>query len=123
MDQATFDSGVTQTNTVEVDSNETAPVEDDADTSLDLMPGMSVTKTANPVSLTAPGTISYTIVVENTGTVSLTGIVPDDTLPDGSTGTLVGPSGDAGTAGAGDGVEVAPMLAGSGSCGRCAVAA
>ena len=57
-------------------------------------PSLSVVKTQtsanNPVS--DPGDLDYEIVVTNTGVGNLTGVVVDDTLPDGNTGTVGAPT-------------------------------
>ncbi|MDT8410068.1 MAG: hypothetical protein RQ741_10750, partial [Wenzhouxiangellaceae bacterium] len=51
------------------------------------------TQTGGPSVATANGqVIDYTIVVENTGTVSQTGVNVTDTLPDDNPGTLTGPA-------------------------------
>ena len=69
------------------------PETDDATTPVDQLPSMSVVKTQvggpNPVT-TAGQIIDYTIVIENTGNLTLTGIVPVDMLPNGMVGTLAG---------------------------------
>lgn len=62
-------------------------------------PNFVVAKTVDRASISAPGTLHYTITVRNTGNVSLTGVAPVDTLPDGSTAALIGPTGDGGVAG------------------------
>ena len=54
-----------------------------------------VEKSVDLADLSAPGTLTYSIEVENTGTVSLTNVVPDDTLPDGTVVVLSGQTGDA----------------------------
>ena len=51
------------------------------------------TQTGGPNPATAGNDVlGYTVVVENTGTVSQTNVTVSDTLPDGSAGTLVGPA-------------------------------
>lgn len=67
--------------------------------SIQRAPSFTVTKTVDKASLTAAGPLNYTIRIANTGNVSLTGIVPTDTLPDGTVVTLSGHTGDGGTAG------------------------
>ena len=49
--------------------------------------------------LSQPGILTYTITIVNTGNTSLSNIVVTDILPDGSNGTLTGPTGDGGAAG------------------------
>lgn len=46
-------------------------------------PSFSVTKTASTASVSAPGSISYTISVDNTGNVQLTGLTISDALTQG----------------------------------------
>lgn len=63
-------------------------------------PSLSVTKTktSGPNLVTEVGqVIGYTIVITNTGNVALTGVSVSDQLPNGTAGTLAGPTGDAGT--------------------------
>ncbi len=105
--QSDVDAGVDLVNTVSVVTDEIpTPEEDDASTPVTLNPAMEVTKTQtggeNPV--TQPGVLDYTITVENTGNQTLTNVVPTDTLPDGSTGTLTGPVETGGTGTNGDGL-------------------
>ncbi|QCX37144.1 DUF11 domain-containing protein [Aureibaculum algae] len=57
------------------------------------------TQTIGPATVTAIGqTLGYTITLENDGDLDLTNIVIADVLPDGTNGSLTGPTGDAGTA-------------------------
>ncbi len=105
--QSDVDAGANLVNTVSVVTDEIpTPEEDDASTPVTLNPAMEVTKTQtggeNPV--TQPGVLDYTITVENTGNQTLTNVVPTDTLPDGSTGTLTGPVETGGTGTNGDGL-------------------
>ncbi len=65
---------------------------------------MTVTKTTATASISAPGTINYTIVVVNTGDVALTNIMPSDTLPDASAGPLTGPTETGGSGTNGDNI-------------------
>ncbi|MFC5373246.1 Calx-beta domain-containing protein [Brevundimonas faecalis] len=99
--QTQIDAGTPLINNVSVTSSETAtPVAASATTTIDGAPGLRVTKTVNRTAVSAPGALNYTITVANTGNVSLTGVTPTDTLPDGTPGTLTGPSGDGGVIGA-----------------------
>jgi len=86
-------------NVVTVTTNELGPLTDNADVSITQAPELVVTKVVDKPTVADPTTLSYTIEVENTGNQSLTNIVLADTLPDGSTGTLVGPVADTGTVG------------------------
>jgi large repetitive protein len=93
--QADIDAGVALVNNVSVTSTQTpTPATSSATTSITRTPAMSVAKTTPTTNIGAPGLISYSIVVRNTGNVTLTGIAPLDTLPDGSAGPLTLVSGD-----------------------------
>ncbi|HRD05950.1 MAG TPA: SdrD B-like domain-containing protein, partial [Saprospiraceae bacterium] len=94
--QNDIDLGDPLVNTATVTTDELpTPETDDATTPVDQLPSMSVVKTQvggpNPVT-TAGQIIDYTIVIENTGNLTLTGIVPVDMLPNGMVGTLAGPT-------------------------------
>ncbi len=88
-------------NSVSVTSDETGatPVSDNAITSITSEPSMSVTKLVDAASMNGPGTLNYQILIENTGNVSLSNVVPVDTLPDGTTAVLIGPLADTGLQG------------------------
>ena len=96
--QADIDAGLDLTNTASVTTNEIVVAETDtAITPINAASSMVVTKTqtGGPNPVTAAGqTLDYEITIENTGAVSLTGVTPVDTLPDGSAGVLAGPVGD-----------------------------
>ena len=96
--QADIDAGLDLTNTASVTTNEIVVAETDtAITPINAVSSMVVTKTqtGGPSPVTSAGqTLDYEITVENTGAVSLTGVTPVDTLPDGSAGVLAGPVGD-----------------------------
>ena len=99
--QADIDAGANLSNTVSVVAAETGttPQSATAETEVTSEPQFTVTKTVDDDLIAAPATLNYTITVENTGNVSLTGVTPTDTLPDGTTGTLTGPVADTGTTG------------------------
>ena len=106
--QADIDAGALLSNSVSVVTAETgaSPQVASAETTILPAPALSVSKLVDQASLNAPGTLTYTITLENTGNVSLTGVTPTDTLPDGSTGTLTGPVTDTGAVGVLDVAEV-----------------
>jgi uncharacterized repeat protein (TIGR01451 family) len=82
-------------NTASVTSTEvTTAVTDDATTTITQSPALTVAKTVDQATIAAPGTLTYTIVVDNTGNTSLTGVVVTDafattgpTLTSGDTNT------------------------------------
>jgi len=96
--QADVDAGVALVNTVSVTSNETGTdsIDADAETVVNSEPDFVLSKVVDQATINVPGTLNYTIELENTGNVSLSGIVINDTLPDGSAGTLTGPATDTG---------------------------
>lgn len=100
--QAEIDSGTSLENRVSVTTTETSATAQEATavTAIELAPQLQVTKVVDAVDILAPSTLNYTITVENTGNVTLNGVQPVDTLPDGTTATLVGPVADTGIAGA-----------------------
>ena len=100
--QAIVDTGATLVNTVEVITNETGatPVSDTASTDIEAEPSFTVAKTVDKDSVSAPELLSYTVVIENTGNVTLTNVVANDQLSNGTTLQLTGPDSDTGTAGA-----------------------
>jgi len=68
-------------NTATADSNETGPVDDSAEVPLEYSPAIEITKVADRDAVDAAGQIiGYTIVLKNTGNVTLTGVTLDDTL-------------------------------------------
>lgn len=99
--QSVIDAGSTLTNTVSVVTAETGTAAQTAtaETEINAEPKFVVSKVVDQATLSAPATLNYVISVENTGNVSLTGVTPGDTLPDGTVGTLTGPVADTGTAG------------------------
>ncbi|MBY6204951.1 DUF7507 domain-containing protein, partial [Halomonas denitrificans] len=94
--QADVDAGSDLVNTASVATNEVpGPTSDTATTPINAAASLTITKTqtGGPNPVTAAGqVIDYTIVVENTGSVTQTGVSTSDTLPDGSAGTLTGPA-------------------------------
>lgn len=55
------------------------------------LPLFIASKTVDRLEIAETLTLNYEIVLENTGQLDQTGVVVDDTLPDGSTGTVSGP--------------------------------
>lgn len=79
-------------NTATADSDQTGPDTDSETVPAVQTPALNITKTAAEANFDAVGdVIHYTITVDNTGNVALTGIVVSDPL----LGTLTGPTGDA----------------------------
>lgn len=88
--QADLDAGKVD-NTATADSDQTGPDTDDATVPADQNPALNIIKTADEKTFDAAGdVIHYTITVDNTGNVTLTGITVSDPL----LGTLAGPTGD-----------------------------
>src|SRR5690606_6233824 len=74
-----------------------ASVDDIATTTITQTPLVTVEKAVDQENITAPATLNYTITVENTGNVSLTGITVTDVVSqDGASTplTLGAPTGD-----------------------------
>ncbi|MBY6205967.1 DUF7507 domain-containing protein, partial [Halomonas denitrificans] len=94
--QADIDAGSDLVNTASVTTTQVpGPTTDTATTPVNAAASLTITKTqtGGPNPVTAAGqVIDYTIVVENTGAVTQTGVSTSDTLPDGSAGTLIGPT-------------------------------
>ncbi len=99
--QGDIDAALDLVNTIIVTSDETGtdPVTDTASTTIKTAPSMTVSKAVDIASINSPSTLNYSIFIENTGNVSLSNVAPVDTLPDGTTATLVGPLTDTGLAG------------------------
>ncbi len=87
-------------NTVTVATNELDPISDSADAPITQAPAFTVNKTVDKLTVSAPTQLQYSIEVSNSGNQTLTGITLNDTLADGSTGTVSGPAADTGTSNA-----------------------
>jgi len=83
-------------NSVTVETNELLPQVDSVEVAITQAPGISVEKTVDKASISEPTTLNYEIKVTNTGNLTLNGVSVSDTLPDGTSGTLIGPANDVG---------------------------
>src|SRR5690606_25851268 len=96
--QSHIDNGGDIVNVFTFDADELADgVSDDATTTITQSPSVTVGKTVDQSNIVAPGTLNYTIVVANTGNVSLTGVSATDAVAQDGTSTaltLGTPSGD-----------------------------
>ncbi|WP_166435239.1 beta strand repeat-containing protein, partial [Christiangramia sabulilitoris] len=83
--QADIDNGSDIVHTASVTTTEvTTAVTDDATTTITQSPTLTVTNTVAPTDIAAPQTLTYTIVVDNTGNTSLTNVAVVD--PQATTG-------------------------------------
>jgi uncharacterized repeat protein (TIGR01451 family) len=72
---------LTLTNTASADTAQTAPETASASVSVVQTPDLTITKTADVASVAAAGdVINYTVVVDNAGNMTLTGVTVTDTL-------------------------------------------
>lgn len=97
--QADVDAGVPLVNTATVSAEgpdgTPAQAQDTVRTTMEQQPSLSIDKTVDKATARRAGDVlNYTIRVENTGNVALTGIVLTDTPPDGGPAGLTGPDGD-----------------------------
>jgi uncharacterized repeat protein (TIGR01451 family) len=84
--QDDIDAGTDIVNTASVVTTElTTPEVATATTTITQTPGLTIAKVANPTSIAAPGVITYTITVENTGNVNLTSVAVSDDFAGGAT--------------------------------------
>ncbi len=89
--QAIFDRGTAITNTASFSATNIGPVSAQAVTVLGRNPDFSIDRSVSSDTLSAPGTLSHTITVRNTGNATLT----NPTLSDPGLPGLTGPAGDA----------------------------
>lgn len=86
VDQAAVNSGQPVTNLVEAGFDQIAERRfATATTLVNQVGGMSVDKTVDASSVTAPGVLNYLITVRNVGKIDLTGLVFTDTITQGAT--------------------------------------
>ncbi len=97
--QDDINAGDDLVNTATVDTDQTEPLSDDVTTTITRTSSLTITKTVDLPTLSQPGLLTYSITVVNTGNTSLSNVIVTDILPDGSNGTLTGPTGDGGTVG------------------------
>ncbi len=78
-----------------MDADQTEPQQDDATTTIDQSPGLTIAKDADKEAVTAAGqVINYTIKVENTGNIDLTTVVLTDEFADDGATLTDGDNGD-----------------------------
>ena len=80
--QADIDAGTPLVNVASVDTDQTGPVQDDATTTINQTPSLTISKSVDQTEISIPVTLTYTIVIANTGNTSLTGVVLTDVLPE-----------------------------------------
>ena len=99
--QADIDDGRPRDNNVSVTSDETGSngFTATATTTINAVPDFTLEKTVDQAQISEPGLLTYSIAIENVGNITLTDIQVEDTLPDGSSAVLAGPTGDIGIAG------------------------
>ena len=85
--QDDIDAGDDLENTAIVDTDQTDPEDADATTSVSQNADLTIEKDVDIDQISAPGVLTYTITVENTGSVSLTNVVLTD--PFASTGPIL----------------------------------
>jgi gliding motility-associated-like protein/uncharacterized repeat protein (TIGR01451 family) len=83
--QADIDAGTALVNTATVDTDQTSEVRDDATTTITQISTLTISKTVDLAAISEPTTLTYEIVVSNTGNVSLTGVVLTDLFTNGAT--------------------------------------
>src|SRR5690606_33601101 len=97
-EQSHIDNGNDIVNTFTFDADELGtPVSDGATTAVTQSPAVTVEKKVDQGNIADPGTLNYTITVENIGNISLTGIAVSDALTQEGTSvvlTLGAPTGD-----------------------------
>lgn len=91
--QAMLNAGTDLINSVSVVTDTvTTPATATATTKIGQAPVITVDKSVNLATISAPGPLSYTITVVNTGNVDLTGVALVDTLPSGANAAIPTPS-------------------------------
>ncbi len=87
--QAMLDTGSDIVNTASFVTDEVASQSDDATTTITLTPAMTLAKVVDIPTLSAPGTLTYTITATNTGNQTLTGVMLTDALDQNGTGATL----------------------------------
>ncbi|MEM8979354.1 MAG: Ig-like domain-containing protein [Pseudomonadota bacterium] len=81
--QADLDNGADLVNSASVTTTQGAGGSNSATTTLTQTPSFTLVKSVDKATLSAPGTLTYSVVIENTGNLSLTGGSLIDTLTQG----------------------------------------
>ena len=82
--QADINAGVNLVNTAIVDTDQTDPESDDVTTTITEMPSLTIVKEVDLATVSAPGDLTYTITVDNTGNQDLTNVVLTDVFAGGA---------------------------------------
>ena len=83
--QADLNKGADLVNTAIVDTDQTDPMQDSATTKIIQAPSLEIDKVVDKETVSATGTLTYTITVTNTGNVDLTHVTLTDEFAGGAT--------------------------------------